>query len=314
MFDINQSLWGGIMRKKMLNNFGATSIEYGVLASAIALTALTGITLLSPNLNNIFCKVDSYLSDDTTMCSLSGLANGVGAKSNVISSGPASGVNAYFVDKSLGGQAQPAPLNVATRTSAYTKNILNALNALNSQDPIVGIYGLYATQPMDGTNVNTANELSGLSSEDQAAYTSDNNLVLEDTDNGDAAAATSAQKDGLSILTKDENQISTPYTGSYSLISNMSDMNNYMNSNNSDVLGTSFQSALATTIQTANNYENNSNAVLSTGFSLPTFQVKTQSGATYSYYDHSTTTNGGQEYGYMQNDDTGNIISQKNIN
>jgi pilus assembly protein Flp/PilA len=48
-----------ILRKLMLNNKGATAIEYGLIAALIAVAAITAMTSLGKTVGNTFNKVDN---------------------------------------------------------------------------------------------------------------------------------------------------------------------------------------------------------------------------------------------------------------
>jgi pilus assembly protein Flp/PilA len=51
-----------LMKKFLSDDSGATALEYGLIASLIAVAIIAGLRALSSNLNNTFNKVSTELS------------------------------------------------------------------------------------------------------------------------------------------------------------------------------------------------------------------------------------------------------------
>ncbi|GBQ75715.1 hypothetical protein CFR75_06950 [Komagataeibacter xylinus] len=73
--------------KKVKNEIGATAIEYGLIASLVAVVAVTGMSAVGRNLSNTYCTISKHLGGSGTCSGAStGNANGggstVGSNSN----------------------------------------------------------------------------------------------------------------------------------------------------------------------------------------------------------------------------------------
>lgn len=66
-----------IIRRFLADESGATAIEYGLLASLIAVAIITGAVLLGTNINQLFTDIANCLS--TGDCDFGGAGGGGGA-------------------------------------------------------------------------------------------------------------------------------------------------------------------------------------------------------------------------------------------
>ena len=191
-------------KNKIQQDVGATAIEYGLIASLVAVVAVGGMSAVGMNLSNTYCTVSKHLGGSGT-CSgaTSGSANGGGSTSGNGSLGSSTAsvnsTNSYAEDATMddvnnslkeklnntyvptlyggndyeGGQSFHDWEGDAVPTFAeYMKNI-------NATDPITNVFGAY--NPNDGSPV------------------TDYSTVLNDFKNGGSTIHTGSTSDGHSI-------------------------------------------------------------------------------------------------------------------
>ena len=115
------------MFKKIKDNRGATAIEYGLIASGIAVIIIGSIMTTGSNTKQTFCTIASAISGSASDCSFS-------------SSNDSGTVDPQFISEQDGGTGKK---NATLNNAYFNSYIGQALSNLNSSDPIVGIYGLY---------------------------------------------------------------------------------------------------------------------------------------------------------------------------
>lgn len=110
---------------KKIDSYGATSIEYGLIAALIVILLIIALSNVGTNTNKIFCNVSSALSMPSSSCL------GISDK-----------VSKGFLPPSMGGDGSEY-----TAENYYVggdeNTFMAELSALNKTDPITGIYGMY---------------------------------------------------------------------------------------------------------------------------------------------------------------------------
>ena len=154
---------------KVKNEIGATAIEYGLIASLVAVVAVSGMSAVGGNLSNTYCTISKHLGGSGT-CSGS-VSSGTGGNGSSTGSGNSTtgdeGNNSTiptsvtteedmdnlknslqddfdnsFLDKSLGGTDGYNQDNIVLSP----KNYLSAMNNYNTNHPndqITHVFGLY---------------------------------------------------------------------------------------------------------------------------------------------------------------------------
>lgn len=129
-------------KKKAQQDVGATAIEYGLIASLVAVVAVTGMSAVGGNLSNTYCTISKHLGGSGTCSGAStGNANGGGGGGGGSTSvtGGSSSVN----NSGAGGTTESADLDSLTG-SAY----LNALDSSLKDE----FNPIYLDQSLGGTN------------------------------------------------------------------------------------------------------------------------------------------------------------------
>ena len=128
------------MQKLTHKRQGITSIEYGIIATLIAIMLFVGTSYLGTNEKILFCKISSSI--------------GTLSQTEMRSCYVADGVDNNYIDTSMGGNENVGDAsNWASKddsTESDSKSdtelaneLAEAMNTLNAKDPIVGVYGLY---------------------------------------------------------------------------------------------------------------------------------------------------------------------------
>lgn len=153
--------------KKVKNEVGATAIEYGLIASLVAVVAVTGMSAVGGNLSNTYCTISKHLGGSGECSGGSSKGTGgisTGSENTTTVNGENSPVTPFvmtkdimdnlkkslvddfddsFLDSSLGGTNgfSNNPL-----ISDYSKTFLSNMtdyNKNNPDDKITNVFGLY---------------------------------------------------------------------------------------------------------------------------------------------------------------------------
>ena len=145
---------------KVKNEVGATAIEYGLLASLIAVSAIGGMSAVGMNLSNTFCTISQHLGGSGT-CSGGGSSGPSGnggnggttdldsltgtAYFNALNSSLLDKFDANYLDSTLGGK-NSIEKDQGLNSLDNPKNVLaemNDYNKRNEGDQITHVFGLY---------------------------------------------------------------------------------------------------------------------------------------------------------------------------
>ena len=202
--------------KKVKNEIGATAIEYGLIASLVAVVAVSGMSAVGGNLSNTYCTISKHLGGSGT-CSgaTSGSADGGGSTSGngsgSSSTGSVNSTNSYaegatmdevnsslkeqldltYVPTLYGGDDEGGPYDLDLRyywdgVGDSMPTAVEYLKNINATDPITNVFGAYDTktkQPITDYN----KVLTGLQNGGKTLAPSNN-----DYNKGDALEVTTA--------------------------------------------------------------------------------------------------------------------------
>ncbi|MCP1216475.1 Flp family type IVb pilin [Acetobacter orientalis] len=152
-------------KKKIQQDFGATAIEYGLIASLIGVLAIGGISTIGLNLSNVYCTISKNIGGTSDCSSNSGSSNsGSGnvslADGKTLADLKASltdTLNDAYVDTSQGGTASVYNEGWANNEWCYPSEYANIADILilqkeqaqmekiNASDPITNVFGIYNT-------------------------------------------------------------------------------------------------------------------------------------------------------------------------
>ncbi|PYD57520.1 hypothetical protein CFR75_05635 [Komagataeibacter xylinus] len=131
-------------KKKAQQDVGATAIEYGLIASLVAVVAVTGMSAVGGNLSNTYCTISKHLGGSGTCSGAStGNANGGGGGGGGGGSTSVTGGSSSVNNSGAGGTTESADLDSLTG-SAY----LNALDSSLKDE----FNPIYLDQSLGGTN------------------------------------------------------------------------------------------------------------------------------------------------------------------
>lgn len=206
--------------KKVKNEVGATAIEYGLIASLVAVVAVSGMSAVGVNLSNTYCTISKHLGGSGT-CSgaTSGSADGGGSTSGNGSAGSSTGsvnsTNSYadgatmdevnsslkekldptYVPTLYGGDDHAGANNFQDWEGNEVPTFAEYLSNINATDPVTNVFGAYdskTNQPV-----------------------TDYNTVLDDLQNGGSTIQTGSTSDGHSIeVTTASGKVYTLHAGS----------------------------------------------------------------------------------------------------
>ena len=168
---------------KVKNEVGATAIEYGLIASLVAVLAVSGMSAVGMNLSNTYCTVSKYLggsgtcsgatssgadsngstggSESTSGNSSNGSSTGSvnstnsianGASLKQVMAGLSENLNKNFVPSTMGGTDSAYGFGVTYRSlygDEQVKDLSNLLSGINKTDPITNVFGVYDTSNND---------------------------------------------------------------------------------------------------------------------------------------------------------------------
>ena len=151
---------------KVKNEVGATAIEYGLLASLIAVSAIGGMSAVGMNLSNTYCTISKHLGGSGTCSSVStggstGGENGTGGGGSSTGSGNGTtgittkddmdnlknslvdNFNDDYLDSSLGGSNSYDGTDGIGAEISDTLSLMTDYNKKNPDDQITNVFGLY---------------------------------------------------------------------------------------------------------------------------------------------------------------------------
>lgn len=207
--------------KKVKNEIGATAIEYGLIASLVAVVAVSGMSAVGRNLSNTYCTISKHLGGSGTCSGAStgnanggGSTEGNGSNSNGSSTGSVNSTNSYAegatmddVNNSLKDQLDsdhfPTLYGGNDYAGAYTiqawegdevPTLAEYMGNINATDPITNVFGAY--------NADTRTPVT------------DYNTVLSDLQSGGSTIRTGHNGDGHILeVTTASGKVYTLHTG-----------------------------------------------------------------------------------------------------
>ncbi|MCP1215081.1 Flp family type IVb pilin [Acetobacter orientalis] len=195
--------------KKVKNEIGATAIEYGLIASLVAVVAISGISAVGVNLKNTYCTISTHLggsgncsgskSSSSTQGN-SGVSLADGASLDDLQKSLSDKLDASFADTSIGGTASMDPdgpwdldWSGPWDPADYAGKLADSLQSINSSDPITNVLGLY--------NHQTSNPLSSYSDALNALKTAQAGGNRDNTPSDGEAFASAKGWPGLEVTT-----------------------------------------------------------------------------------------------------------------
>ena len=140
-------------KKKIQQDFGATAIEYGLIASLIGVLAVSGMSAVGVNLSNTYCTISKYLGGSGTCSGSSGTVSlADGATLADLKASLSDTLNDAYVDTSQGGTAKTAggvwwdsSEMIDGGSNIILQDEQTQMKKINSSDPITNIFGIYDT-------------------------------------------------------------------------------------------------------------------------------------------------------------------------
>lgn len=142
---------------RVKNEIGATAIEYGLIASLVAVVAVSGMSAVGVNLSNTYCTISKHLGGSGE-CSGSG-SSGTGGNEGNNSTIPASittkedmdnlknslvdNFNDDYLDSSLGGSNSYDGNDGIGVEMSESLSLMTDYNKKNPDDQITNVFGIY---------------------------------------------------------------------------------------------------------------------------------------------------------------------------
>ncbi|MCP1243398.1 Flp family type IVb pilin [Acetobacter lambici] len=193
--------------KKVKNEIGATAIEYGLIASLVAVVAVSGMSAVGRNLSNTYCTISKHLGGSGTCSgSFTGNANGGGSTG---------GSNSTGGNGNAGSSTGSVNSTNSYAEGATMDDVNNSLKDQLDSDHFPTLYGgndyagAYTIKAWDGDavptfaeymrNINATDPITnvfGAYNADTGTPVTDYNTVLSDLQSGGSTIRTGHNGDG----------------------------------------------------------------------------------------------------------------------